>query len=111
MDKKTGAYKTIGEVSKEINVPAHILRFWESKFDRLKLIKRKNSHRYYNKEDILFLIFIKKLINEDGLTIQGVQRHLKKNKKITEFSSTKEKDYLYILNEIKNDINNIINNK
>lgn len=111
MDKETGAYKTIGEVSKEISVPAHILRFWESKFDRLKLIKRKNSHRYYNKEDILFLIFIKKLINEDGLTIQGVQRHLKKNKKITEFSSTKEKDYLYILNEIKNDINNIINNK
>ena len=51
MDKKPDAYKTIGEVSKELNIPTHILRFWETKFEKLKLVKRKNKHRYYSKED------------------------------------------------------------
>jgi len=78
MNKTKEAYKTIGEVAKELDVPAHVLRFWENKFDRLKLIKRKNKHRYYNLEDISFLKDIKKLINEEGYTIKGVQTFLKK---------------------------------
>ena len=111
MDKLKGAYKTIGEVSKELDIPSHILRFWESKFDRLRLIKRKNTHRYYNAEDISFLIHIRQLINEEGYTIKGVQIYLKKDNTVTKTLSNKEKEYFQIIKEIKKDIQNIINNK
>ena len=111
MDKETGAYKTIGEVSKELDIPSHILRFWESKFDRLRLIKRKNNHRYYNAKDISFLIHIRQLINEEGYTIKGVQIYLKKDNTLTKTLSNKEKEYFQIIKEIKKDIQNIINNK
>ena len=74
MDKKFDAYKTIGEVSKELNIPTHIIRFWETKFERLKSVKRKNNHRYYSKEDIIFILSIKKLVSEEGYTIKGVQK-------------------------------------
>ena len=63
MDKKFDAYKTIGEVSKELNIPTHIIRFWETKFERLKSVKRKNNHRYYSKEDIIYILNIKNLTN------------------------------------------------
>ena len=98
MDKETGAYKPIGEVSNEINVPAHILCFWESKFDRLKLIKRKNNHRYYNLEDISFLKNIKKLINEEGYTIKGAQTFLKKSNILKKKSYNQENTYLDLIN-------------
>ena len=117
MDKLKGAYKTIGEVSKELDIPSHILRFWESKFDRLRLIKRKNNHRYYNAKDISFLIHIRQLINEEGYTIKGVQIYLKKDNTLTKTLSktktlsNKEKEYFQIIKEIKKDIQNIINNK
>ena len=111
MDKLKGAYKTIGEVSKELDIPSHILRFWESKFDRLRLIKRKNNHRYYNAKDISFLIHIRKLIKEEGYTIKGVQMYLKKDNTLTKTLSNKEKEYFQIIKEIKKDIKNIINNK
>ena len=107
MDKKFDAYKTIGEVSKELNIPTHIIRFWETKFERLKLVKRKNNHRYYSKEDMIFILNIKKLVTEDGYTIKGVQKNLKNNKNIDSFNN--EEEYLRLLNEIKIDINNIIN--
>ena len=110
MNKSKEAYKTIGEVAKELGVSPHVLRFWENKFDRLKLIKRKNNHRYYNEEDISFLLNVKKLINEEGYTIKGVQIYLSKEVKKTNSPSNNEKEYLQIINEIKIDINNIINN-
>ena len=46
MNKKVDALKTIGEVSKELKIHTHIIRFWETKFDKLKSVKRKNNHRY-----------------------------------------------------------------
>ena len=107
MDKKFDAYKTIGEVSKELNIPTHIIRFWETKFERLKLVKRKNNHRYYSKEDMIFILNIKKLVAEEGYTIKGVQKNLKNNKNRDTFNN--EEEYLQLLNEIKTDINNIIN--
>ena len=107
MDKKFDAYKTIGEVSKELNIPTHIIRFWETKFERLKSVKRKNNHRYYSKEDIIFILSIKKLVSEEGYTIKGVQKSIINNKKINSFNY--EEEYLRLLNEIKVDINNIIN--
>ncbi|MFP6779884.1 MAG: MerR family transcriptional regulator [Alphaproteobacteria bacterium] len=109
MDKKPDAYKTIGEVSKELNIPTHILRFWETKFEKLKLVKRKNKHRYYSKEDIIFILNIKKMVSEEGYTIKGVQKNLINNKNIVSFNN--EEEYLRLINEIKIDINNIINSQ
>jgi DNA-binding transcriptional MerR regulator len=108
MDKTKDAYKTIGEVSRELDILPHVLRFWESKFDRLKLIKRKNNHRYYNKKDLSFLLNIKKLINEEGYTIKGVQLYLKKNHAAIIKKHNKEESYLELINEIKKDIGDII---
>ena len=110
MDKNKGAYKTIGEVSRELDIPSHVLRFWESKFNRLQSIKRKNSHRYYNKEDIVFLLNIKNLINKEGYTIKGVQIFLKKVDVLPKNSFHKEEAYLELIHEIKTDISDIINN-
>lgn len=107
MGKNFDAYKTIGEVSKELNIPTHIIRFWETKFERLKLVKRKNNHRYYSKEDMIFILNIKKLVAEEGYTIKGVQKNLKNKKNRDTFNN--EEEYLHLLNEIKTDINNIIN--
>lgn len=107
MDKNMDAYKTIGEVSKELNIPAHILRFWESKFDKLKSVKRKNNHRYYNKDDINFIKYLKNMISEEGYTIKGVQKNLGKAKKVNCLNN--EEEYLQLLREIKRDIYNIIN--
>lgn len=109
MDKTKDAYKTIGEVSRELDILPHVLRFWESKFDRLKLIKRKNNHRYYNKKDLSFLLNIKKLINEEGYTIKGVQLYLKKNNGLIKTKYNKEEVYLELIHEIKKDISDIIN--
>jgi len=109
MDKTKDAYKTIGEVSRELDVLPHVLRFWESKFDRLKLIKRKNNHRYYNKEDLFFLLKIKKLIHEEGYTIKGAQLYFKKNNVLIKKIYNKEEVYLELIHEIKKDISDIIN--
>ena len=109
MNKQVNALKTIGEVSKELKIHTHIIRFWESKFDKLKSVKRKNNHRYYSKDDIFFIKYINKLISEEGYTIKGVQKHLEKDKNIKLVN--KEEEYLNLLNEIKTDIYNIINEK
>ena len=110
MNKTKEAYKTIGEVAKELDIPSHVLRFWENKFDRLKSIKRKNNHRYYNLEDVSFLLNIKMLINEEGYTIKGVQNFLKKNNILKTKTYNQEKVYLDLIHEIKKDISDIINN-
>ena len=110
MNKTKGAYKTIGEVSRELGIPSHVLRFWENKFDRLKSIKRKNNHRYYNNKDISFLLNINNLINVEGYTIKGVQFFLKKENVVTKKIFNKDKAYLDLIHEIKIDISDIINN-
>jgi len=109
MNKQTDALKTIGEVSNELKIHAHIIRFWETKFDKLKSVKRKNNHRYYSKEDIFFLKYLNKLISEEGYTIKGVQKHLKKDKNIKFVNH--EEEYFELLKDIKKDINSIINDK
>ncbi len=70
-------FKTIGDVSAEIGIPPHVLRFWESKFLSIKPHKRKGGHRYYNKADVEAIYQIKKLLYEEGYTIKGAQRFLK----------------------------------
>ena len=78
VQKAPGAYQTISEVSLQLDVPAHVLRFWESKFSVLKPLKRSGGRRYYRTEDIQLLKSIKSLLYDEGYTIKGAQNSLKK---------------------------------
>jgi len=75
--KSRSAYRTISEVSNEIDVPAHVLRFWETKFLQIKPLKRGGGRRYYRPEDVTLLKTIRQFLYSDGYTIKGVQRILK----------------------------------
>ena len=100
--KSPEAFRTISEVSKDLSLPQHVLRFWETKFIQIKPIKRGGGRRYYRPEDVKLLKGIKSLLYKDGYTIRGVQKVIKEigTKKI-------------LLNEISNkvftesEINNI----
>jgi len=79
--KSSSAFRTIGEVSAELSLPTHVLRFWESKFNQIKPHKRRGGHRYYRPEDISTIKEIKSLLYDRGYTIKGAQRYLKDLKK------------------------------
>ena len=76
-EKSVSAYKTISEVSKQVDVPSHVLRFWETKFGQVKPIKRSGGRRYYRSEDIDVLIQIRTLLYKEGYTIKGAKKALK----------------------------------
>ena len=76
-DKSCDAFRTISEVSAALDVPPHVLRFWETKFSNLRPLKRSGSRRYYRPDDIAVLIKIRDLLYKDGFTIKGAQRVLK----------------------------------
>ena len=78
--KSATAFRTISEVGKELEIPQHVLRFWETNFTQVKPLKRKGGRRLYSEGDISILRTIKKLINNDGYTVKGVKRFLSKNK-------------------------------
>ncbi len=82
VQKAAGAYQTISEVSVHLDVPAHVLRFWESKFSALKPLKRSGGRRYYRTEDIQLLQSIKSLLYDEGYTIKGAQNTLRKRNAI-----------------------------
>jgi DNA-binding transcriptional MerR regulator len=73
--KSATAFRTIGEVAQELDVPAHVLRFWESKFPQVKPIKR-GGRRYYRPEDCDLLLRIRRHLYQEGYTIRGVQKLL-----------------------------------
>ena len=81
VQKAASAYKTISEVSAFLDVPAHVLRFWETKFNQLKPMKRSGGRRYYRHEDIALLQTIKALLYDEGYTIKGAQASLSKRRK------------------------------
>jgi DNA-binding transcriptional MerR regulator len=78
--KAATAYRTISEVSDDLEVPQHVLRFWETKFSQIRPLKRGGGRRYYRPEDIQVLRRIQRLLYEEGYTIKGVQRLLKESK-------------------------------
>ena len=90
-EKSVSAYKTISEVSKQIDVPSHVLRFWETKFSQVKPIKRSGGRRYYRSEDIDVLVQIRTLLYKEGYTIKGAKKVLKSYLK-TELIHPKIKD-------------------
>lgn len=77
MTKSADAFRTISEAADTLATPAHVLRFWESRFSQIKPVKRVGGRRYYRPADIALLAGIKKLLHEDGLTIRGVQKILR----------------------------------
>lgn len=76
-EKSPDAFRTISEVAVDLDVPQHVLRFWESRFSQIKPVKRAGGRRYYRPEDIDLIRGIRALLYADGLTIRGVQKVLK----------------------------------
>jgi DNA-binding transcriptional MerR regulator len=74
--KSEHAFRTIGELAAELDVPQHILRYWESRFPQLRPLQRAGNRRYYRPADVQLARRIHRLLNEDGYTIRGVQQLL-----------------------------------
>jgi DNA-binding transcriptional MerR regulator len=79
LDKAPEAFRTISEVADDLDVPKHVLRFWEAKFAQLKPMKRGGGRRYYRPEDVALLRGIRFLLYNDGYTIRGVQKILREH--------------------------------
>ena len=77
MSKSPDAMRTISEVAEELELPQHVLRFWETRFTQIKPMKHRGGRRYYRTEDVDLLRGIKSLLYDEGYTIRGVQRLLK----------------------------------
>ena len=82
-DKASDAFRTISEVSAALDIPPHVLRFWETKFTSLRPLKRSGSRRYYRPDDVAVLTRIRDLLYKDGFTIKGAQRLLKSKEALT----------------------------
>ena len=79
MDKSPDAFRTISEVADDLDLPQHVLRFWETRFTQIKPMKRGGGRRYYRPEDVDLLKGIRHLLYDHGYTIKGVQKLLKVN--------------------------------
>jgi len=75
--KAAGAFRTISEVANDLDVPQHVLRFWETRFTQIRPLKRAGGRRYYRPEDVELLRRIRELLYNNGYTIKGVQRLLR----------------------------------
>ena len=77
MEKSPEAFRTISEVADAIDLPQHVLRFWETRFPQIRPLKRAGGRRYYRPEDVERLRLIKRLLYDEGYTIKGVQKLFK----------------------------------
>ncbi len=76
-DKAPEAFRTISEVAEDLDLPQHVLRFWETRFSQIRPLKRGGGRRYYRPDDVELLRAIRFLLYEEGLTIKGVQKMLR----------------------------------
>jgi DNA-binding transcriptional MerR regulator len=76
-EKAPGAFKTIGELSQQLGVAQHILRYWETKFPQLRPMQRAGNRRYYRPDDVELAKRIHRLLTEEGYTVRGVQKLLR----------------------------------
>ena len=76
-DKAPGAFKTIGELSRELGVAQHILRYWETRFPQLRPLQRAGNRRYYRPADVELARRIHRLLSSEGYTVRGVQKMLR----------------------------------
>jgi DNA-binding transcriptional MerR regulator len=79
LDKAPDAFRTISEVATDLDIPQHVLRFWETRFAQIKPMKRSGGRRYYRPDDVDLLRGIRHLLYSEGYTIRGVQRILKEH--------------------------------
>jgi DNA-binding transcriptional MerR regulator len=79
LDKSPDAFRTISEVAGDLDIPQHVLRFWETRFTQIKPMKRSGGRRYYRPDDVDLLKGIRRLLYGEGYTIRGVQRILKEH--------------------------------
>ena len=100
--KSPQAFRTISEVSNEVNIPAHVLRFWETKFPNINPLKRSGNRRYYRPEDVKLIIKIKTLLYDNGYTVKGVQKLLKENNNKNNGKNNIKEKLLSILKDIDN---------
>jgi DNA-binding transcriptional MerR regulator len=77
MEKSPEAFRTISEVAESMDLPQHVLRFWETRFPQIRPLKRAGGRRYYRPEDVERLRLIKRLLYDEGYTIKGVQKLFK----------------------------------
>jgi DNA-binding transcriptional MerR regulator len=77
MEKSAQAFRTISEVAQDLDLPQHVLRFWETRFAQIRPLKRGGGRRYYRPEDVDLLRAIRRLLYGEGYTIKGVQKILK----------------------------------
>ena len=77
MDKSPDAFRTISEVAESLETPAHVLRFWESRFPQIRPVTRAGGRRYYRPADVALLSGIRRLLHDEGMTIRGVQKILR----------------------------------
>ena len=75
-EKASDAFRTISEVADHLDIPPHVLRFWETKFTSLRPLKRSGGRRYYRPDDVALLERIRDLLYKEGFTIKGAQKHL-----------------------------------
>lgn len=88
--KSATAFRTISEVSDELDLPQHVLRFWETKFPQVRPLKRGGGRRYYRPEDVDLLRRIQSLLYKEGYTIRGVQRLLRETRGAAGMATTPE---------------------
>jgi len=104
--KAPGAFRTISEVADELDLPQHVLRFWETKFNQVRPMKRGGGRRYYRPEDVALLRHIQGLLYDEGYTIKGVQKlmrqgGLKKSEMNTETDGTGSENSADLKSEIE----------
>ena len=104
--KSPEAYRTIGEASNEIGVPTYVLRFWETKFKQVKLIKRPGGRRFYKPEDIKLLLKIKNFLKNDGLSIKQVNEKLNSEIDNIKSNNSNNNEYIAPLSEEKTTFKN-----
>lgn len=79
MDKSPDAFRTISEVAEDLDLPQHVLRFWETRFSQIKPMKRGGGRRYYRPQDVELIKGIRHMLYDQGYTIKGVQKLLRDN--------------------------------
>lgn len=93
INKSKSAFRSIAEVTEDLGIAPHVLRFWETKFNQIKPMKTKSSRRYYRPDDVELLALIKELLYERRYTIEGVQK-LFKNRSLKDILGTEiQKDF------------------
>jgi DNA-binding transcriptional MerR regulator len=105
--KSAGAFRTIGELSAELGLPQHILRYWETRFPQLRPLTRAGNRRYYRPEDVALVRRIDQALNRDGYTIKGAQGLLKTAPTaslLTVAKAATAPDYLPALIRIRDDL-------